>query len=72
MTNEQISKVVNIPLKVGAFDNSSVMNRLRNSSTSSNLGSFGTKKLHMRRQKFNENFDCLKKYETLGRNEGGV
>ena len=62
------STLVNIPSKVGSFDNSSVITRLKYSSSRPDVGSHSIKKLQMRRQKFNEDFDCLKKYEILDNN----
>jgi hypothetical protein len=52
----------NIPLKVGAFDHSSVINRLKfHSGNPSNMNS-GEHKQMVRRQKFKENFNCSEKF----------
>ena len=55
---------MNIPLKVGAFENSSVIERIKHSQ-SSIFSEKSNKKIQVRRQKFNENFDYVKKYESL-------
>ena len=50
------------------MDNSSVICRLKVTSSNSSTKDFGRqKKIQMRRQKFNEDFDCSKKYDVLGK-----
>ena len=57
---------MNIPLKVGAFENSSVIERIKHSQ-SNIFSDKPNKKIQVRRQKFNENFDYVKKYESLAK-----
>lgn len=65
--------MVNIPTKVGSYDNSSVIEKLKHRSrnTTTIRGSASCSKMHLRRQKFNEDFDCAKKYELLAKDLGG-
>lgn len=69
LTGEE-RKPITIPLKVGPHDHSSVISFLKfKSSKTEEHEDHPNKKLQLRRQKFNEEFDCNRKYETMSGEE---